>query len=162
MTALHKIAQSTVFSNSSQLQRYLCNANPLFQGLHRRTLDGWFTFEKAKIPSPKKVFLDGMEACYNISLIVAKSGRRPIFSTDPEGQAAIEEFKRLLQDMRDAGVGLNLPAIRCLLVAFLVDKGLSHRLSPHLLDPSKEVDHAKFCCSHFWLVCFFSTHMHWS
>jgi hypothetical protein len=135
---------------------------PLCQGIPDGTLKGYFIFpgtgHAAKYPTPTACFTKGLESGYNADL--RNSTGRPKLLDGCED--VLEGFAVELQQLREAGVSLNLYTMKYMLVAALQEAGKGHLLSPHLTSDDGEDDRSKFLASSTWLRTFIRRWLKWT
>jgi hypothetical protein len=126
----HRFIVQTHYELHKKLQQYRPDL-----AVARSTLTDWFTVpgknRAPAFPSPKSTFAEGVKAGYNINKRKSP-GRLAILNG---AEKALDEFATVLEDMRTAGISLNVSSMRSLLLAILLEHGHKDLINPHLLSP---------------------------
>lgn len=80
------------------------------------------------------MFLEGLKAGHNINLTLSH-GHRPVLKGAEE---TLDKFAKKMRDLRSAGIILNVPSMRGVLLAMLIDDGHEDKISPHILPDAGE------------------------
>lgn len=144
----------------------ICEDFPAVEELiPRTTFVGWFVFAGKKAAPkrvvPNKTWVVGMSEQHNAQL--QKSPGRPPF-LGPEDVAVRDKFVADMKNYRNAGINVNIPVMRNILVSYLIDPklgGFKDKLSPHLYSDSPP-DPSKLMLTDYMMRCIIHRDLQWT